>query len=296
MTTPTPNPHTTANPLQTENPAIVGILTEQTDFDAMHTLTAFPVTDYTDYLHHTEDLLRTHTANGQHTIAVLLDPDDYTDYCTDHTLDPTLPTSRAHYTAQDAFPRAHVAYHGQDLPDLIADLVDEATHNATWQYATETLNQLLGPCTRCGYDIGRAAQAHAARLTTTLLNHTNAGPSTLICAVSAPHETLHATLHTEHDALPDEDEARYFTTVLAAGLATNSPGGTLLRTAVPGTRERVHGWRIHHGSLQPLTAAETFDAYLTDHVTGDPVGPEPGVDHCAGFDLPHDTSRPAHNH
>ena len=59
-------------------------------------------------------------------------------------------------------------------------------------------------------------------------------------------------------------------------------GGT-----APAGHEEVRGWKVREGWLRPLTAAQVFDAYCTHARTGEPVPPEPGVDHLPGLDLPH---------
>jgi hypothetical protein len=59
----------------------------------------------------------------------------------------------------------------------------------------------------------------------------------------------------------------------------------VLRTTGSGAPDRVHGWRLHRGRLAPLTTAEVFNAYCTDAETGEPIGPESGVDYRTGFDL-----------
>ncbi|GGT54627.1 hypothetical protein GCM10010256_09420 [Streptomyces coeruleorubidus] len=38
--------------------------------------------------------------------------------------------------------------------------------------------------------------------------------------------------------------------------------------------DRVYGWRLRAGDLDPLTAGEIFDAYCTDIDSGDPISPE----------------------
>ncbi len=61
-----------------------------------------------------------------------------------------------------------------------------------------------------------------------------------------------------------------------------------MRSRVEGEPEEVRGWRLRAGRAQPLTAAEVFDAYCTDPVTGEPVAPEPGVEYRAGTPLDDD--------
>ncbi|MGW1362949.1 hypothetical protein ACWCQP_36775 [Streptomyces chartreusis] len=296
MTTPTAP---AVNPLTAETPAIVAVLTDTDDFDTMRGLTTFPFDDHTDYLRHVDNLLRTHADTGQHTIAVLFDPEEYADFCTNHTLDPALPANRARYTAADAITRTHVAYHGQDLTQLLADLTEQAAQHATFEHA-KTLLAHLAPCPDCGHDTRRNAINRAASLLTALIDRSNAGTSHLVCSIASADGPLVTGLNVTHDphapARLDTRAALRFTTVLAAGLALDSPGGILMSTTTPDAPEARYGWRFRNANLKPLTAAEVFNTFRTDPTTGDPIPPQSGVDYYAGFDLPPDTSHPAHHH
>ncbi|WP_331748968.1 hypothetical protein [Streptomyces chartreusis] len=293
MTTPT------TNPLTAETPAIVAILTDTDDFDTMRRLTTFPFNNHTDYLHHVEDLLRTHADQGQHTIAVLFDPEDYADFCTTHTLDPTRPANRARYTTQDAITRTYVTYHGQNLTQLLADLTEQAAQHATFEHA-KTLLAHLAPCPDCGHDTGRATINQATRLLTALLDHSKAGTSHLVCSIPTTDGPLVTGLNATHDPHAptrlDKSAALRFTTVLAVGLTLDSPGGILMSTTTPDAPDRRYGWRLRNATLKPLTAAEVFNTFCTDLTTGDPIPPQSGVDYHAGFDLLPDTSHPTHDH
>ncbi|MFC8248317.1 hypothetical protein [Streptomyces chartreusis] len=301
MTTPTTPTTPAVNPLTAETPAIVAVLTDATDFHTMRRLTTFPFNDHTDYLHHVENLLRTHIDHGRHTIAVLFDPEDYADFCTTHHLDPARPANRARYTTQDALSRTYVTYHGQNLTQLLADLTEQAAQHATFEHAKNLLAH-LAPCPDCGHDTGRAAINRAASLLTALLDHSDAGTSHLVCSIPTNHGPLVTGLNTTHDphapARIDGRAALRFTTVLAVGLATDSPGGIFMSTTTPDAPDIRYGWRFRNATLQPLTAAEVFNAFCTDLTTGDPIPPQSGADYRAGFDLPPDTSHhhPTHDH
>lgn len=111
-----------------------------------------------------------------------------------------------------------------------------------------------------------------------------------MCSVPAEGATpLVAVLHAEHgdggELRLGEAAALVFCTVLGAGIATERPGGVVLRTAAPGRRDTVRGWSLRDGWLRPLSEAEVFAAYCTDARTGEPVPPEPGVDYRAGLHL-----------
>ncbi|MEU5476873.1 hypothetical protein [Streptomyces mirabilis] len=298
-----PNDERAANPLLAEVPAVIGILGDPVDFHAMRRLAAVPLDDYDAYLRHVEALLRSHTDNGQHTLAVLLDPTDYAEFCSQRSIDPADPLSRALFTATEAASAAHIVYEGQDLRELMGALADRAFEQATWEFASSLLLS-LGDCSRCGHDIGHAAIQTAKRLLAALLD--GAGPkcsSRLVCSLMFEGNPLTASLHVPHETADVLTEATpietvRFTTILAAALAMGGPGGVLMRTtpSEPEAHERVHGWRVQHGRLAPLTAAEVFDAYCTGPTPGDLISPESSVDYCAGFELPEDTEEPVHRH
>ncbi|QNP73915.1 hypothetical protein IAG44_33610 [Streptomyces roseirectus] len=285
--------------LRREIAGTIGLLTDEHDFRAMSRYRTFTFDDHTTYLRQVEAVLKARAAEGTHTSVALFDPHDYAQFCTDHNLDPDTPENRTRYTAELATTGLTIPYDGTPLTDLVPTLVDEAVRRATWEYAA-TLLARLGTCASCGEDIGRAAFTHASALLTRILDSAPPGHRHLVCSISATPETLVAVLHT--DTNPDgtmrldETEALEFTTVLALGIATHSPGGLVLRVTAPGTRDRVHGWRLHGEHLHPLTAAEVFDAYCTDAESGDLIAPEPDVDYCAPPDLGDDLPPTGHHH
>ncbi|MFI8964526.1 hypothetical protein ACIGO8_20715 [Streptomyces sp. NPDC053493] len=277
--------------LRREVAGTVAVLADEDDFTAMRQYDTFAFDDHSRYLAHVEELLRTLAAHGGHTTVALFDPEDFADYCADTGLDPDQPTSRSRYTAERAATGARVLYTGQPLQTLVPLLIDTAVRRATWEYATMLLTD-AGTCADCGQDIGRASFDRASQLLLRLLDAAGPGTHHLVCSVPAEDEQLVAALHTTRDttgpARLDSSQAAEFVTVLAAGLARNTPGGVVLRTLTPGAPDRLHGWRLHAGGLQPLTEAEVFDAYCTDARTGEPIAPEPHVDYRPGFPLPPD--------
>ena len=122
----------------------------------------------------------------------------------------------------------------------------------------------------------------------------------MVCTVTAPPEAVLSVRHADDDeegALRlDEAEALEFTTVLALGIASRSPGGLVMRTSAPGTIDRVYGWRLRGEGLDPLTAGEVFDAYCTDIESGDLISPESDVDYCVPPDLGQEGQTPGHHH
>ncbi|MBA5225132.1 MULTISPECIES: hypothetical protein [Streptomyces] len=284
--------------LRREIAGTIGLLADEQDFGAMRRYRTFAFDDHSTYLRQVEILLRTLADQGSHTTVALFDPEDYAEYCAENGLDPDAPASRTRFTARLALTGPAVPYEGQPLSDLVPYLVDEAVRQATWEYAATAL-AALGPCAGCGEDIGRAALAHASALLSRILAAPAAGARHLVCSVATQPEPLLAVLrtHEDPDGTPrlDDTEALEFTTVLALGLATDSPGGLVVRGSVPGAPDRVHGWRLREGGLAPLTAAEVFDAYCTDAVSGDLLSPESGVDYCAPPDLS-DIGLPGHPH
>jgi hypothetical protein len=274
--------------LRREIAGTIGLLTDEQDFRAMRRYRTFAFDDHTTYLQQVEALLRTLAAQGRHTTVALFDPEEYAEYCSETGLEPDAPASRTRFTAELAATGPTVPYDGQPLDQLVPDLVDEAVRRATWEYAT-TLLARIGACATCGEDIGRAAFVHAAHLLTRVIDTAGTGDLQLVCSVSTVPETLVAVLRAEEQAegarCLDESDALEFTTVLALGIATRSAGGVVMRTTAPDTTDRVYGWRLRGDDLEPLTAAEVFDAYCTDVESGDLVSPESGVDYCVPPDL-----------
>jgi hypothetical protein len=267
-------------------PCTVAILTGHEDFAAMRHYTTFPFTDYPRYLRHIEHLLRTLRARGLHVRAAAFDPARYTGFCAEQGLEPDAATSRARYAADAAGPGAAVHYQGEPIEELVQAVLQGAERRDTWARAAAELD---------ANDDGPAAFDRIARSMATLLER--AGPGTHHVVASAfvgGRAPLLAVLHaTSHDGTVHaaEDDAAMLCTVLAAGLASGGGGGAVLRTlAPPGGRDTVRGWALRGGGLQPLTAAEVFDAYCTDHRTGEPIAPEPGVDYEAGYPLTDGTS------
>ncbi|MBV7695614.1 hypothetical protein [Streptomyces sp. TRM70350] len=277
--------------LHREIAGTIGLLTDEHDFRAMRRYRSFTFADHETYLQQVEALLKTRAAQGSHTTVALFDPQEYADFCEDGDLDPDLPSSRTRFTAELAANGPTVPYEGQKLADLVPVLVDEAVRQATWEYAS-TLLARVGACATCGEDIGRAAFARASNLLVRILDTAPPGNRHLVCSVSGTPETLVAALHADQDAdgttQLDEAEALEFTTVLALGIATRSPGGLVMRTTAPGTSDRIYGWRLRGDGLDPLTAGQVFDAYCTDVESGDLISPESGVDYCVPPDLGQD--------
>ncbi|MEU8543602.1 hypothetical protein AB0C52_27040 [Streptomyces sp. NPDC048717] len=294
--------HTTATlrrALRRDTTSTLALLADGEDFAAMRRYTTFPFDDHPRYLAHAEALLKSLATTGGHTTVVLFDPEEYADYCAATGLDPDHPTSRARYAADTAATGAGVTYTGQPLDTLVPLLIDIAVRHATWEYATTLLGE-AGTCADCGQDIGRASYARAGRLLLRLLDAAGPGTHHLVCSVPAEDDQLVAVLRATRDdtgpARLDRTEAAEFTSVLAAGIARGTPGGLVLRTATPGAPDRLHGWRLRDGRLDPLTEAEVFDAYCTDALTGEPIAPESHADYRAGFPLDPDDHPHSHPH
>jgi len=285
--------------LHREIAGTIGLLTDEHDFRAMRRYRSFTFDNHTSYLQQVEALLKTRASQGSHTAVALFDPQEYAEFCADTGLDPDVQSSRTRFTAELATTGPVLPYEGQPLADLVPALVDEAVRQATWEYAS-TLLARLGACASCGEDIGRAAFTRASHLVVRILDTAGEGNRHLVCSVSAKPETLLSVLHADEDdqgAIQlDEAEALEFTTVLALGIATQSPGGLVMRTSAPGTTDRVYGWRLRGEGLEPLTAGEVFDAYCTDIDSGDLISPESDVDYCVPPDLGEEGQTPGHRH
>ncbi|MFE1310337.1 hypothetical protein [Streptomyces sp. NPDC058755] len=285
--------------LRREIAGTIGLLTDDHDFHAMRRYRSFAFDDHTIYLQQVEALLRSRAAQGNHTTLALFDPEEYAEFCAGTGLDPEAPASRTRFTAELAATGPTIPYDGSPLATLVPALVDEAVRQATWEYATTLLTR-LGPCRTCGEDIGRAAFTRASDLLARILDTAPAGDRHLVCSVSGPPETLVSVLHadenTDGTTELDEAEALEFTSVLALGLATDSPGGLVMRITAADTDDRVYGWRLRGGGLEPLTASEVFDAYCTDVESGDVISPEPGVDYCTPPHLGGEGTAQGHRH
>ncbi|KKD04180.1 hypothetical protein [Streptomyces sp. WM6386] len=285
--------------LRREIAGTIGLLTDEHDFRSMRSYRSFTFDDHSLYLQQVEELLKSRASQGTHTAVALFDPQEYADYCADTGLEPDIPSSRTRFTAELATTGPTIPYDGRPLAELVPELIDEAVRQATWEYAS-TLLARLGACASCGEDIGRAAFARASDLLVRILDTAHPGNRHLVCSVTATPETLVSVLHADIDAdgttQLDEAEALEFATVLALGLATQTPGGLVMRTSVPKTTDRIYGWRLRGEGLEPLTAGEVFDAYCTDIESGDLISPESGVDYCVPPDLGQDGPTPGHHH
>ncbi|MEU9173564.1 hypothetical protein AB0D34_38345 [Streptomyces sp. NPDC048420] len=285
--------------LRREIAGTIGLLTDEHDFRAMRRYRSFTFDDHATYLKQVEALLRARAAQGSHTTVALFDPLEYAEFCEETGLNPDIPSSRTRFTAELATTGPALPYEGQPLTDLVPALVDEAVRQATWEYAT-TLLARLGACGSCGEDIGRAAFTRASNLLVRILDTAHPGEHHLVCSITGTPETLVSVLHsdenTEGAVRLDEAEALEFTTVLALGIATQCPGGLVMRTTTPGITDRIYGWRLRGDGLEPLTAGEVFDAYCTDIDNGDLISPESDVDYCVPPDLGLEGQAPRHNH
>ncbi|MGW2744657.1 hypothetical protein [Streptomyces sp. NPDC001450] len=285
--------------LRREIAGTIGLLTDDHDFHAMRRYRSFAFDDHTTYLQQVEALLKSRAAQGSHTTLALFDPEEYAEFCAGMGLDPEAPASRTRFTAELAATGPTIPYDGSPLATLVPALVDEAVRQATWEYATTLLTR-LGPCRTCGEDIGRAAFTRASDLLARILDTARPGDRHLVCSVFGAPETLVSVLHadenTDGTTELDEAEALEFTSVLALGLATDSPGGLVMRITTADTADRVYGWRLRGGGLEPLTASEVFDAYCTDVESGDLISPEPGVDYCTPPHLGGESTAQGHRH
>lgn len=279
-------PHRT---LRSEVPSTVAVLADEVHFALMRGYRTFAFDDHRTYLRQMEELLRSLESQGVHTRVALFDPVDYELFCQEEELDPDDPGSRTRYTAEVAALGATVLYDGRPISRLVPQLLDARATRLTWEEAAECLAR-AGSCPHCGTDIGRAAFDRAARALALLLDAVGDGTHHMVCSVGVPGTPLVTALDAHREAgegfRVGEASALALTTVLAAGLATGSPGGLVLRTDSAAGNDLVRGWSLDGDWLRPLTAAEVFTAYCTDPATGEPVGPEPGVDHLPGLSLP----------
>ncbi|MFP3989955.1 hypothetical protein U9R90_21280 [Streptomyces sp. E11-3] len=283
--------------LRREVAGTLGLLADEEDFAAMRRYRTFTFDDHTTYLREAEKVLRSLASQGRHTTVALFDPVEYEEFCTDSGIDPDTSAARSRFTARLAAEGPAIPYDGRPLRDLVPDLIDEALRQSTREYA-ETLLADIGACADCGEDIGQAAFARAVHLLTRVLDTATSGSHHLVCSVSLDTDPLLAALRADTTdtgkALLDEAATADFSLLLAAGIATGSHGGIVLRTSNPGQADQVCGWRLRNQRLLPLTAAEVFDAYCTDSHTGEPVPPESGVEYVSPPDLSPDEEEHPH--
>ncbi|WP_432096718.1 hypothetical protein [Streptomyces sp. bgisy100] len=287
------NRRTARHTLRREVPGTVALLADPGDFAAMRRYPGFAFADHPTYLREMEALLRELAAEGLHTSVALFDPEEYEGFCAEAGLDPARPDSRVRYTAM-ASGGATVPYRGQPVDRLVPEVVAEAERHATFTWATALLAAADG-CAHCDRGAGRAAYARASRAVTGLLEAVGPGDHHLVCSVPADGASLIAVCQAECEEEGRvrvlESEALILCTVLAAGIATGSRGGIVVRSSAPAPRDApgrdvVRGWALRDGWPRPLTEAEVFAAYCTDADTGEPVPPEHGVEYRPGIPLP----------
>ncbi|MCT2594538.1 hypothetical protein LHJ74_32300 [Streptomyces sp. N2-109] len=284
--------------LRREAPSTVAVLAEPGDFATMSSrYRSFTFDDHEAYLRQTEVLLRSLTDQGVHTRVACFDAADYALYCEEEQLDPDTAASRTRYTAEVAAAGFTVPYGGETIGRLVPLLLGAREPALTWEEVTALI-----ACAEPGdagtpespadpQEYGEAVFRRAVEALGFLLEAAGPGVHHLVCSVSAPDAPLSAALRAER--LPEgglslrDPEPLLLCGVLAAGMATDSPGGVVVRTCPhEGGSETVRGWRLRGGWLSPLSEAEVFSAYCTDAETGEPVPPEAGVRYRPGIALP----------
>ncbi|MFD7921941.1 hypothetical protein ACFV3R_22265 [Streptomyces sp. NPDC059740] len=273
-----------------EVPGTVAVLAGARDYAAMRRYPsfqrAFPFEDHGAYLRGMDELLRLLDDEGLHTSLALFDPPEFASFCRAHGLDPDAPASRTRYTAEVAGGRPLLTYEGQDLRDLLPVLAEESEHQTVWRAATDVL-------ARAAASDATGRLVHTAMDTATgMLAAVLAalGEGTHHLVVSTAHEdtsltaALHAVAATDRRPRLASTRSVVFCTVLAAGIVLGGSTGLVSRTS-SAARDTVRGWSVREGRARPLTAGEVFAAYCTDAETGEPLAPEPDVDHAPGLPL-----------
>lgn len=267
----------------------IALLANEHDFTAMRQYPSFPFTDHARYRKHIQDLLHILAAESGQTTVTLFDPEDYAEFCINTGIEPDDAPSRAHYAAEHAAAGPRIAYTGQSLNDLIQQLTYIGIRDAAHEHAIMLLDN-ASACPCCGQDLAEMAVTKASSLLLRLLDAAGPGTHNLSCSVPGSDEQLLAGFRTTNDRAEgttnSTDKDIYLRAVLAAGILLGTSGGLVLRTTTQDAPDRVHGWRLSHGDLHPLSEAEVFNAYWTDHRTGQPIGPNLNVEYRAGFPLP----------
>nr|WP_206313360.1 hypothetical protein [Streptomyces coryli] len=269
--------------LRRETASTVGLLADVDDYKSIRRYASFRhAGDHLAYLRHVEGLLRALAARGAPVTVALFEPDDFAAYCARRGMDPDSASSRARYTSQAAAARTSVPYAGQPMDRLLDQLLQEAVRRRSGEHAA-TLLATAGECTDCGTHVGRDGFERASAALAALCERLDAGIHHVVVSVEDdPEAPLVAAAHVSAGRITEEEALR-LCTVLAAGFVTASPGGLVLRSQA--TPDTVRAWRVHDSWLEPMTAAEVFNAYCTDATTGDPIPPEPGVDYAEGWAL-----------
>ncbi|NLU71070.1 hypothetical protein HCC30_27975 [Streptomyces sp. HNM0574] len=274
-----------------EVPSTVPVLAHESHFALMRGYRSFTFASHRSHLRETQRLLRLLTGLGLHTRLALFDPVAYARFCETRGLDPDTPDGRTRFTTEVAAHGPTLRYRGERLRTLLPRLFHTYAHHL----ARDRAAHLLTPDSRPPADSrpplqgsGTAALHRATHALRAVLDAVGEGTHHLVCSCTLPSGPVTLALETTgpSDTALRTPEARSLTTVLASAFATASPGGLVLRTSRPGHHDAVRGWIIEGSWLRALTAAEVFDAYCTDPTTGDPVPPEPDVDHLPGIDIP----------
>ncbi|MGA5226459.1 hypothetical protein [Streptomyces koyangensis] len=195
-----------------------------------------------------------------------------------------------------AHANAHADHHRPLRRAEIAESLREAQERAAEaERDIKTLHGRLNALAERGSSLD--AQRRASHLLQALLDTGAPGVHQILCSASlAGHlQTAGLLVDTRKGApFPDDEASAGFTALLTCALEQTTPGGLIMRSRVEG-RPEERGWRLRAGRAWPLTAAEVFDAYCTDPVTGDLLSPEPGVEYRAGIPLD-DDHRPEPDH
>ncbi|MGW3491625.1 hypothetical protein [Streptomyces sp. NPDC001054] len=80
------------------------------------------------------------------------------------------------------------------------------------------------------------------------------------------------------------DRPRDFYRLFEIALSADGPSGIAMRT-LHDQGDRCRVWLIRFGVLEPMSAAECFNAYCTDPADGSPVPPQHGVSYEAAPEI-----------
>ncbi len=263
---------------------VVALLATPDDFETMRQqYPSFRFADYYAYLNQMQILLNS-LVETSGAYVTLFDPHAFAAFCAREGLEPDSPSSRSRYAAGSAIHCVGLPYEGDEVTDVIDDLMDALGKRLHLKRAFE----IIGSSSLGGvppYEFLDRARAAVAELLHGLGN----GKHHLMCIVADETEPLVARFHAmrSNDGVPlvSEDDALAFTVHVAAALRSGGATGISARTTDAGGEagEVVRGWTISEGWLRPLSAAEVFSAHCTNPVTGDPIPPEHRVEYLAGF-------------
>ncbi|WP_344446144.1 hypothetical protein [Kitasatospora nipponensis] len=277
--------------VQPVQPVALALAADAAGFRQLRRLGLFALDDFARYLRRTERQLRAMAAEGVQVHLRVLEAADYADFCRVRGLPLGEPATRVAYAADPELAGEPFVYRGEELAELLPQLVDDHLARVRISVARQLLLAAPGPP-------GGPAR-YAAVLCEALLAGVGEGCHEFALRVAEPDGTEQLTAQAQacvergRRFLADR-EAQALRATLAAALAVRWPGELLVRSARRHGRPRaggwtVRGWAVVGGRLVPLEA----DAVRAELARLPSRGPAAGpVRVRAGFALPEPSEPP----